>query len=144
MEFKSEKIRKFEEALSKDKDLAQKYEDIIKRIVENKEAGSDGEAMVKAAAELGYDIPIEELERSYAAIAEVSDESLDSVAGGESDEPEEYDYRYDEDEYGHDLCCYSLWHCYTTFMHTKTKLRKERCWSDYHCVFVSTDHNMPG
>ena len=130
MDFKSEKINEFEKALSEDKDLAQKYEAIIKRITDNKEADSDGEALVKAVAEVGYDIPIEELERSYAAIEEASDEMLDTISGGGFGE---------DDEYGHELHCLYVWHCFGIVLHTETKNKQAACWKDYLCNFVSKE-----
>ena len=79
---KSESIMKFEEVLNNDPEKKKKYEDILKRITEEKSAKSDVEAIVKAAGELGFDISMEEFERSFADKQEVEDEELDEIAGG--------------------------------------------------------------
>ena len=57
---KSENIKKFEEAISVDENLRNRYEAALKKITDEKLAGSDGEAMVKAAKELGFEISIDE------------------------------------------------------------------------------------
>ena len=128
----NEKITKFEEALNADKSLAEKYDAALIRIKDNKEAGSVGEAMMKAASELGFDISAEEFERELASVEEIMDDKLDGVVGG-------------EDEYGHSDWCVVPWHCYTAFMHTESdgnsenrdefELR-EACWADYVCQYT--------
>ena len=42
-----------------------------------------------------------------------------------------------EDDEGHDVFCIAVWHCYTAVLHTDGGTEKERCWSDYRCVFVN-------
>ncbi len=78
---KSDNIINFEEALKK-KENKEKFEAALKKIAEEKSAGSNNEAVVKAAKEIGFDISIEELERSYAEKQEMNDDELDKVAGG--------------------------------------------------------------
>ena len=79
---KSENILAFEAALKENKELREKYEAAQKRIIENKEAESDGEVLVKAAAEVGFTLTLEELERAMAQYQELNDEELEDVAGG--------------------------------------------------------------
>ena len=75
-------LTRMEETLRNDTELQKKYEETCKRIAESGEAKSDGEIMVKAAAELGFSITIEDMERAKAASEELSDDELDKVAGG--------------------------------------------------------------
>ena len=141
---KSENIIKFEETLSKDESLRTKYEAALKKIADEKLAGSDGEAMVKAAKELGFEISIDEMERYFASIQELDDEELENAAGGADghDAPEGRSKCDDnlgrandsEDEHGHDGFCLVTWHCATGFLHTETDSKKVMCWSDYLCV----------
>ena len=79
---KSENIKAFEAALKESKELQEKFETAKKRIAENKDAASDSEMLVKAAAEVGYTISVAEVERAFAQNQELSDEELDKVAGG--------------------------------------------------------------
>ena len=81
---KSKNILAFEAALTESKELHEKYEAALKRIVENKEVASDGEALVKAAAEVGFTLTMAELERSMAQNQELSDDDLEMVAGSDS------------------------------------------------------------
>ena len=79
---KSENILAFEAALKENKELQKKFVAAQKRIIENKEAESDGELLVKVAAEIGFTLSVAEIERSMAQNQELSDEELDNVAGG--------------------------------------------------------------
>ena len=79
---KSENIKAFEAALKEDKDLRETYEAALKRISKNKEASSDGEALVKAAAEVGFPLTMDALERKQAENEELSDHDLEMVSGG--------------------------------------------------------------
>ncbi len=79
---KSDNIIKFEEALRNDELKRKTFEDAYKKILAEKSADLNNEAVVKAAKEIGFDISIEELERSYAEKQEMNDEELDKVAGG--------------------------------------------------------------
>ena len=78
---KSENIIKFEETLVNDEAKHKAFDDAYKKIMEEKSVGSNNEAVVKAAKEIGFDISIEELERSYAEKQEMNDDELDKVAG---------------------------------------------------------------
>ena len=143
---KSEGIKKFEEALSVDENLRNKYEAALKKIADEKLAGSDGEAMVKVAKELGFEINIDEMERYFAAIQELDDEELDNAAGvSEEHRGPDGAQKCDDfigkagsskDEYGHYGICLAVWHCATAFLHTETDSKKVMCWSDYLCVAI--------
>lgn len=126
-------IKAFEAALKADETLHQKYEEALKGVTE---AASDGEAMQKAAAELGYEITLEELEQAWAAGQELDESELASVAGGQSD---------------HSNWCLANWFCYTVAKHTDVpdeegpgnyqctkewleSSHTESCWSNYWCV----------
>ena len=78
----SENLLKFEEALRNDPEKKKKYDEILKRIVEEKSVKNDGEAVVKAAGELGFDVSQEEVEHSLFEKQEVEEDELDRVAGG--------------------------------------------------------------
>ena len=95
-------------------DLRNRMDAALKGIAERKEAHSDGEAMVKAAAELGYTISIADLERTMAARAQLDNDALEMVAGGE-----------DKTEW-----CFADYYCYTT-VHAGGRV--PRCMSDYYC-----------
>ena len=78
---KSGSVLAFEAALTENKELKAKYDAALKRIIENREAANDGEALVKASAEAGFTLTMPELERSMAQKQELSDEDLARVAG---------------------------------------------------------------
>ncbi|MGN0693046.1 MAG: Nif11-like leader peptide family RiPP precursor [Oscillospiraceae bacterium] len=80
MNYKNE-LTRMEEALRSDEELRKKLEEACRRIAEAGEAKNDGEIMMKAAAELGFSITIEDLERAKAASEELSDDEMDKVAG---------------------------------------------------------------
>jgi predicted ribosomally synthesized peptide with nif11-like leader len=85
--------------------------------VENKEASSDGEVLVKAAAEVGFTLTMEELERFFAQSQELCDEDLDKVAGGAAAK--------------NDDGCWFDHHCYIIIKHTYDGSTTAHCWSDY-------------
>ena len=144
---KSKNIQKFEEALSADENLREKYEAALKKIVDEKLAESDGEAMVKAAKELGFEINIGEMEQAFAAVQELDDEELENAGGvSEGHSGPEGTQKCDDfigkagsskDEYGHFGVCLATWHCATAFLHTKTDSKDVMCWSSYLCVAIN-------
>ena len=123
---KTEEMLRLERDMNGDPELREKLDAEIRRIVEAKEAESDGEAIAKAAAALGYAITAEELERSAAEMEAVDDDELDGVSGGE----------IGQDEHGHDLWCVVSWHCYTALRHTETENKEAACFKDYLCPFA--------
>ena len=67
---KAEELKRFEHDLKESADLRAKLEKEIRRVFEAKEAESDGEAIAKAAAELGYTLTREEMERVLSVVRE--------------------------------------------------------------------------
>ncbi|MGN0693047.1 MAG: Nif11-like leader peptide family RiPP precursor [Oscillospiraceae bacterium] len=121
-------LTRMEEALRNDEALRKKFDEAITRIAESGEAKNDGEIMVKAAAELGYSITIEDLERAKAAAEELSDEEIEKISGG-------WDKgTLDIDDKGHNNWCLTVWHCCTITLHTETTTHREACLLDYWCV----------
>ena len=111
-------LKVFEDALKADETLRQRYEEVLGGVTE---AASDGEAMQKAAAELGYEITLEELEQAWAAGQELDEKELASVAGG----------LYEND----DEWCVMIHSCYTVAFHDREG-KANACWSDYSCAVV--------
>ena len=119
---KSESFLAFEAALKDSKELQEKFIAAQKRIIENKEAASDGEVIVKAAAEIGFTLTIEELERALAQAEELNEEELGNVSGGAAT--------------AEALCLYD-YYCYTAYNHDNDGKKDRPCWSDYYCVIIS-------
>jgi len=122
---KSEELLRLERDLNEQPELGEKLDAEIKRIAEAKEAQSDGEVMVKAAAALGYTITMGELERATADLEKLDDDELDAAGG--------FDI---QDETGHNKWCIKSWYCFTVLQHTDTKSKDVACWSDYTCVYA--------
>jgi predicted ribosomally synthesized peptide with nif11-like leader len=122
---KSENIQAFEAALAENKELHEKYEAALKRIVENKEAANDGEALVKAAAEVGFTVTMAELERSVAQNQELSDDDLEMVSGG----CDCNDHRGE---------CFYDYSCTLAFKHGST-CKTDECFYDYRCNEIYKD-----
>ena len=118
---KSENIKAFETALKEDKDLRETYEAALERIVENKEASSDGEVMVKAAAEVGFTLTEAELERAMAQAQELSDEDLEQVSGGSKE--------------GEWVWCLDIFYCFAVAVPGDGD-PGAACWSNYHCIWA--------
>ena len=140
---KSEELLRLERDLDEQPELREKLEAEIKRIAETKEAESDGEAMVKAAAALGYTITLEELERATADLEKLDDDELDAAGGarkkGKTAEErlEERVKNTERDEYHHRLHCNDFWHCYIVTLHTETAVKNVACWSNHSCAIIS-------
>ena len=115
-----ENIKAFEAALKENKELQEKFAAAQKRIAENKEASSDGELLVKAAAEIGFTLSMEELERAFAQDQELSDEELDNVVGGVNNGS------------ANDTWCVKDYACYFVYKHDSTN-KLAACFSDYNC-----------
>ena len=75
-------FKKLIEDTKADKELAEKFKAATERIGKENASLSKNEVFVKAAAELGYTVNLAELERAEAQKKELSDEEIDSVAGG--------------------------------------------------------------
>ena len=118
----SENIKAFETALKESKELQAKFAAAQKRIVENKEASSDGEVLVKAAAAIGFTLSMAELERCFAQSEELSDEDLDKVAGGGiTTDP--------------DAWCMKDYACIVVFKHD-SESEQHLCFADYSCFQI--------
>ena len=80
--------------------------------------------------ELGYELSIGEFERVSAEAQDLSDEELESVAGG---------------MFVKDRWCLDIYYCYTAFKHDDHEDepgRKDRaCWSDYDCMFINIEND---
>ena len=70
---KSEELQRMERDLSGQPELREKLDAEIKRIVDTGEAACNEEAVVKAAASLGYEITPEELKHAVADSGELSE-----------------------------------------------------------------------
>ncbi|MBE5970767.1 MAG: hypothetical protein E7242_11110 [Lachnospiraceae bacterium] len=116
---KSENIIKFEEALKKDPEKMKAFEEAQKRIFDEKSAKNDGEIMVKAAKEVGFDITIEEIDRSIAEKQEIDDELLDEVVGAAG--------------------CTFDYSCHYVFKHGKDQNIEDLCFDDYNCFMLYED-----
>ena len=79
---KSEEMLRMQSDMNGQPELKEKLELEIKRILEVGEAENDGEAMVKAAAALGYTITLEEMKRFTADLEQLDINELDAVSGG--------------------------------------------------------------
>lgn len=126
-------LEAFEAALKADEELRTKFEEALRAATD---ARSDGEAMQRAAAQLGFEVMLEELERAWAGAQELDVSELGAVAGGQSD---------------YQNWCLIGWCCYTVVKHPDDipdrgrgcekyyveKNHTESCWSDYNCVWFN-------
>lgn len=142
-----DELNRFEKDLRDSEELQKKLDETIKRIVEEGAATSDGEVMVAATKELGYDISIAALEKAKAANEELDLKELEQVAGG--DKNPIFDCAKDyhcltlyketvlDDNDGHFAMCVATWHCFSVLIHTEGGTKKEGCWSNYSCLIAS-------
>ncbi len=121
-------LKRFMADLEASEELRQKLDETVERIVKTETFASDGELMMAAAAELGYEISAADFERTAAEAEDLDDAELEGVAGGWNGL---LDLR--EDEHGHDEWCLFVWHCYTAVLHTESYVSYVSCWKDYHC-----------
>ena len=77
-----DELKRFEADLRNDADLRKKYDEACKRVTDAGRAKSDGEIVVAAAKELGYEFSIATLEQSRAEGEELDAEELEQIAGG--------------------------------------------------------------
>ena len=117
---KSETLMAFEAALKESKELQEKFVAAQKRIVEKNEASSEGELLVKAAAEVGFTLTMAEIERAFAENQELSDEELDNVAGGASNATG---------------LCWKDYACSFVYHHDSTD-KDDFCAFDYFCILT--------
>ncbi len=116
-------IKTFEEDLKTDETLRRKYEEALKNVTG---VSNDCEAMQKAAAQLGYEISIEELEQAWASSQKLDETELATVAGGGPDE-----------NYGHEDWCLWNFACYVPTRHEDVVGEHyEACLYDYYCLIA--------
>ena len=110
-----ENAKKLEKALKEDKELAAKFEAELRRIVQEKDAANDGEAFVKAAKAVGFDMTVADLEKATAETQELDPEEIGNSAGG---------------------TCFVNYDCYAAFFHDTPDEQGTACLWDYTCIEV--------
>ena len=113
-----ENWKKFEQAIRDDKELAQRYEEELKRIATEKSAGSDDEGFAKAAQALGFDVTVSDIEKARAETQELDPEELDKAAGG---------------------WCWGSYDCYTAWHHDTPDEDGTACFKDHECLLIYRD-----
>ena len=108
-----ENVKKLEKALKEDKELAAKFETELQRIVQEKDAANDGEAFVKAAKAVGFDITVADLEKASAETQELDAEEIEKGAGG---------------------WCWADYDCYTAWHHDGPDEKGTDCLYNYDCM----------
>ena len=142
-----EELKRLENDLKNNEELRRKLDEAVRRIAAEGKAQSDGEVMVAAAKEMGYDVTIAALEQAWAESQQLDPEALADVAGGVE---HKYGCTSDyactgiindiiSDEYNHDGFCITAWHCYMATLHTGSKEKDISCWEDWVCWFVNLD-----
>ena len=117
----TENVRKFEKALREDEELWARFAAEFKRIAEEKSAGNDGEAYVKAAKTLGFEFSLAEVEKASAEAQELDPEEMGKAAGG----------------WCHgNYWCMSSWDCYTLDHHDGPEHEGAPCLADYDCITI--------
>lgn len=145
----SEELKRLEGDLRGSEEIQKKLDEACRRIATEGKSASDGEIMVAAAKELGYDISIAALEQARAEAEELDPEALAIVAGG-VDNSEHKTWCDDtnfscfanyhertEDEEGHGGWCFTAWHCVAATLHTDEHDPDIACWSDYKCILIN-------
>ena len=141
-----DELKRLESDMKASEELRKNLDEAVRRIAAEGKAQNDGEVMVAAAKELGYDISIAALEQMRAETEDLDSEELQAVAGGVDNSTkgqcdEDFicsfvDRGKFEDEKGHDGFCFTGWHCYTVTLHTDTNEIDVSCWSDHRCVLA--------
>ena len=146
-----DELKRFEKDLKANEELRKALNDACKRIKDAGQAQSDGEIMVSAAKELGYDVSIAALEQARAETEALDPVALQAVAGGVHNVgkdkcPENPNFMCDvnyhsewEDEEGHDAWCMTGWHCAAATLHNDTEDKHAYCWQDYKCWALQKD-----
>ena len=136
---KSDEMMRFEKDLAADEELAKKLDEAVKEATQEDGVTCDGEALVRAARSLGYQLSLTELEQEAADKEPLDLEEMELIAGGASEVSHcTFIYKTStEDEHGHNAWCYTAWHCLTVTLHTKTESTEVQCWSDYRCNWLN-------
>lgn len=117
----NDRLKKLEQALRADKNLADQFTAQLKQIGEEQSAQNDAEAYAKAANALGFELTAADLEKAAAEAQQLDMEEVDSLSGG----------------VGEEEWCLFDYACYATWKHPKHKDGDlEPCWSDYGCITV--------
>ena len=123
-----EDVKKLENALQEDKELVAKYEAELRRIAKEKDAANGGEALVKAAKAVGFEITVADLEKASAETQELDPEEIESSAGGS--------------------WCFASYDCYTAWHHDGPEEKGTDCLYNYDCIAYWNIHdptyNNPG
>ena len=137
---KSDEFLRLEKDLAGSEELVAKLDAAAKEALSSGECKTDGDVLSRAASALGYDIPVAELERMMARNQQLDLDEMEKIAGGGDEECEFYWRQRWEDEYGHGVRCMTLWHCLTVTCHTETTNTDVHCWSDYTCMQIYYCH----
>ncbi|MBR2822194.1 MAG: Nif11-like leader peptide family RiPP precursor [Clostridia bacterium] len=126
----TENLKKFEEAMKESKALAEKFRVEFKRLITEKIASSDGEAVIKAAKDLGFEVTLADLEKAQAEAQNLDQEELNAVAGGGDDE------LFAPAKERFETVCALDYSCHDIFLHNHKHKQgeKEPCWHDYLCM----------
>ena len=116
-----EDVKKLEKALKEDKELAAKYEAELKRIAKEKDAANDGEAIVKAAKAVGFDMTVADLEKASAETQELDPEEIGNSAGG---------------------WCFAKHDCYTAWYHDGPDEEGTDCFANYDCYLLNNNPEL--
>lgn len=125
----TENLKKFEEAMKVSKTLAEKFQAEFVRLIREKIASSDGEAVIKAAKEVGFEVTLADLEKAQAEAQNLDQEELDAVAGGGNEDIAPAKERFE-------TVCALDYSCHDIFLHNHKHKQgeKEPCWHDYLCM----------
>ena len=115
-----ENVRKFEKTLREDEELRARFAAEFKRIAEEKIAGSDAEAYVKAAKALGVDLSLAEVEKASAETQELDLEEMGKAAGG-----------WTEGSW-----CFADYACYTAWNHDSPDEEGFACFTNHNCLIL--------
>ena len=116
-----ENVRKFEKDLRGNGELQKKLLEELAKIVKEKSAESDAEAMAKAAQALGYDFTVADMEKAHAETQELDPEEMEQAAGG---------------------WCFADYDCYTAWNHDSPDQPGSACFSDYDCITLFHDSKV--
>ena len=117
----TENVRKFEKDLRGNGELQKKLLEELAKIVKEKSAESDAEAMAKAAHALGYDFTVADMEKANAETQELDSEEMEQAAGG---------------------WCFADYDCYTAWNHDSPDQPGSACFSDYDCITLFHDSKV--
>ena len=122
----TENVKKFEKALREDEDLRARFAAEFKRISEEKSAGNDCEAYVKAAKALGFDLSLADVEKAVAEAQELDVEELGKAVGGVDKDGKKDDVGW----------CIDSWACFTLNHHDTPDREGYPCFADYDCITI--------